>query len=1159
MAEHVFPPDSADYQAAGRAQAIAADPDHSAWVSANAGSGKTKVLIDRVARLLLKGARPDSILCITYTRAAANEMISRLFRQLGAWSVMEDSELAGRLAALEARQADSYADAEIKHARALFARALETPGGLRIETIHAFCARLLRRFPLEAEISPGFRDLEERDAERLWQTAIRASLIHLAEQTPEMVRELTLEGGGFGLGAALGLVRGSGGKLALDPDMVREELCAALGAPNMPAEAILQKAVIEDLPTGDYQQAIETLRQGSANDLKLAAKLTEMLNTSDAAARMGLLRTLWTKSDGTPREKSPYTKKVASMLDDLLATSVPEGREITRLRSAETAWHAALAVDRTVALVQLAGPILAGYATEKAARGALDFEDLIGAARHLLTRSGMAAWVLYKLDGGISHVLLDEAQDTSPDQWDLIRTLTAEFFAGMGSEHAQDPRTLFVVGDEKQSIYSFQGAEPREFLAGRQAFSERTLGTGQTPDMNMSFRSSPEVLHFVDTVFESDRFDGAPFSEMPPEEADLMVHTARRANQPGCVEVWPMEAPIEPDTDDPWEPPVNAMSEDAPKARLAAEVAQAVAGLIARKEAVWTENDDRSWSRRPAGPGDVLILVRKRKGGLFDALIQNLKKCGLPVAGADRLTLADHIGVQDLLNLIRFALFPEDDLTLAEILRGPFCDLVDDDRHLFPLAHGRGQASLWSRLQAHEDLAFQPAKAFLEAVQARRDMPPFEFLTAVLDRPVLDTQTGWDRIGARLGTPARDPVEALLSRALAHDSAAGASLQTFLIAMERDESEIKRDLAEAGGAVRVMTVHGAKGLQAPIVILPDTTAPPPAAPGSLLSVNGLPVWAPRKDEDTDRLAAARLRAAARAQEEARRLLYVALTRAQDRLVICGAWHGRKTGAGFDPASWYGLCANAMERLAEPVSEESGIVRFGEVPPPAAESEASAEHRPTAPAWLRRPAPEESAGSWAVSPSRLMPDDTPVIDPLGPRPPDHRLRGRLIHALLERLPRLEAADQAAAAETYLARETALSDSERTEIRDTVLATLRDPAMAEVFAPEGRAEAAIVGTGTGWPPGIIINGRVDRLIVREGSILIVDIKTDRPPPRDESGVGEAYLRQMATYANVLATGFPSHEINCALVWTQGPRLMPLSQASLLAALKRAQSGL
>ncbi|MEM1151441.1 MAG: 3'-5' exonuclease, partial [Pseudomonadota bacterium] len=719
--------------------------------------------------------------------------------------------------------------------------------------------------------------------------------------------------------------------------------------------------------------------------------------------------------------------------------------------------------------------------------------------------------------------------------------------------------TLFVVGDEKQSIYGFQGADPRLFLSGKRAFIGRTHGEGHTPDMLMSFRSCPEVLAAVDGVMAQAAVDVPASRSQPPATAELTKHTARRANQPGRVELWPLEERQETLEDDPWDAPVDAQGETSPKARLAEQVAAEVRAMVDRGETVWVEGADGGWSRRPMTAGGVLILVRKRKGGLFDSLIQNLKRVRLPVAGADRLVLSDHIGVQDCLNLIRFALMPSDDLTLAEILRGPFCDLVDDDKHLFPLAHGRGKGErLWSRLKASEHPDQEGPTAFLETVLERRHWPAFEFLTAALERPVLGQETGWDRIGARLGTPARDPVEALCARALVHDRESGASLQAFLSSMETDQSEIKRDLAEAGGAVRVMTVHGAKGLQAPVVILPDTTSPPGPQRSALLHLeNGLPVWAPSKKADTDILSVAREEATARMMEEHVRLLYVALTRAQDRLIVCGHWFGAAGGTGYKDLSWYDLCAKGFARADAKEDSATGMLTLGEPAPTDPSAAKARKDEPAPPNWLREMALPEETGIRAISPSRLIAEDAPVLDPLGPRPPDRRLRGRLIHSLLERLPRLGEAEREEAALRFLAREPALSPDERREITDTSLATLSDTAMAAVFAPEGRAEAAIVGAGTGWPDGTLINGRVDRLVMTDTHILVADIKTDRPPPAKPEGVGEAYLVQMAAYQNVLEAGFPGRTVECVLVWTDGPRLMPLPRPLLLAALKRAQS--
>lgn len=1150
-----------DYDAAAHAQTLAADPTGSAWVAANAGSGKTKVLIDRVARLLLAGAKPAAILCITYTRAAANEMITRLFDRLGNWSVMGDDLLANELAGLEKRRAESYTPPELRRARALFAQALETPGGLRIETIHAFSARLLRRFPLEAGVPPGFRDLEEADAADLMAAAATASLMALDSLSPDQLDRLAREGGGLGASAPLSLIQSNGADLSewtkQEDAQIRAALRERLSAPDASVADLLEKALVTDWPNADYASAIGHLRTGAKTDIKLAVTLEALANEPDLSKRWQAMTGLWSTTSGGRRARNPFTKKMPDDVGDLLSVLPPEGREITRLIWAEEQIRAAAAVERSLDLMALARPYLARYQREKQALGALDFDDLIGQARGLLTRAGLSQWVLYKLDGELEHVLLDEAQDTSPMQWDLLNALTEDFFAGASAheERAEAPRTLFVVGDEKQSIYSFQGADERAFLDGKRAFLEKTRHRAAAPDMNMSFRSSPEVLSFVDTLFSMPELDIGLTSRAPPDLSDLPRHTAFRSGQAGCVELMPMTPPPDVAEAMPWDAPVDTERESSPTAALARTIARAVRDMVDRGEVVWT---DGGKTRRAITPGDVLILVRGRRSGLFDGLIRALKDQKLPVAGADRLVLSDHIGVQDCLNLIRFVVFPEDDLTVAEILRGPFCGLVDDDHHLFPLAHDRGDHSLWQRLQASDNAEFAAARAFLDAVWAARDRPAFEFLSMILNEPICDGATGWERINARLGSPARDPIEALLARGLLQDQSEGASLRRFLAGMETDASDIKRDLAKAGGAVRVMTVHGAKGLQAPVVILPDTTAGPKAVGASLLNVDGFPVWAPRKSDDSEVLEAARQGVADRSLAEERRLLYVALTRAEDRLIIAGVWRRQQKETGFHPSSWYALCASAMAKLAGADHAPDSIIRHGGAPQTAPKPDEQASGATAPPAWLHAPALIEVDRQQTISPSRLFSDGATVIDPLAKTGPDRRTRGRVIHTLLERLPRLPEADWQATARLYLSRFDDLSAGVRTEIEATVLKTLADPAMARIFAPPSRAEVEIVGQGTGLLAGRTISGRIDRLLVKAGEVLIIDIKTDQPPPREESGVDRSYLAQMAAYQNALAPAYPDRPVRCAILWTDGPRLMPISEAGLLAALNSSLSG-
>ncbi len=1167
----VTPEETADFLRAVNAQRVSADPSYQAFVMANAGSGKTKVLIDRVARLLLRredgrpGARPDSILCITYTKAAANEMLSRLFRTLGEWSVMEDGRLRKALSRLEGRTEENYTSDDLRAARALFARALETPGGLRIETIHAFCARILRRFPLEAGVVPGFREIEEDEARAIWQRARADAVLAAQRECPDQLAILALEGGYEGASSALGTMRMKasvfldfGERHDFDVARMQDAMRDMLNAPEGQPADILASAMTDEMPVTALREALVSLRaSGKRDDMRTATAVEAALSETDPARRWEAYRgAFFGTKDAYKRLYNADAGKDANVVS-LFGTDDPVGSEVQRVYALADMLRLAGTVERTAALLEVGLPALRAYQTAKEARGALDFDDLIRKTRDLLTRRGMSDWVLYKLDGGISHVLLDEAQDTSPEQWELISALTEEFFSGLGAERQQDPRTLFVVGDEKQSIYSFQGAEPAKFRQKEQDYTARDPDL-RTENMEMSFRSSPEILSFVDAVWNSAAPIDVAAGEHPPFTADMVTHTARRSGQPGLVELWPLEPRQDEEDADAWAlPPVNAMRAGSPKARLARQVAASVHDMIARGESVWEELPNRDWTQRPMRAEDVLILVRGRTGGLFDAIISALKAKGLPVAGADRLKLGDHIGVQDCLNLMRFALLPERDLALAEILRGPFAGLVDDDRYLYPLASGRRRGeTLWSRVRASTDGDVRPVVAFLEGLIARRDLPPYEFLSAVLDQPDASGVTGWERINARLGTPAHDPVEALVARAQAFDSGEPSALEAFVSEMETRTVEIKRDLAAPEGKVRVMTVHGAKGLQAPVVILPDTTAGPKPVSDSIFSVEEMPIWSPRKDADIPAASVSRAIANAKAEEEFRRLLYVALTRAQDRLVIAGNWHG-SSAEGHHARSWYTLCRDGMAKLGAE-EDDTGVLRHGRPVPAFGGQSVSAEAQAGLPSWVFDKAPEEAGGKRFTAPTRILGPETPVSAPFGAERQARMRRGRIIHALLEYLPELDEVERNGAADAYLDELKDLTDAERAEMKAAVFGVLEDQDMALLFAPGGRAEAAIVGADPNrLPPGMVVNGRVDRLIVTDSEVLIVDFKTDQPAPDSPEKVADTYKAQMAAYWAVLQKAYPGRNVRAALCWTDGPRLMFLPEDMLLEALNSAQS--
>lgn len=1178
----VSPVNSAAFQDAITAQADAADPNRSAWVEANAGSGKTKVLIDRVARLLLRradgraGARPDSILCLTYTKAAANEMLSRLFDRLGTWSIASDEDLRTQLARLEGRSPDAYDQGALEQARSLFARALETPGGLRIETIHAFCARVLRRFPLEANIPAGFQELDETQAAGLWHEVIDAHVENIAETQADALATLSEAAAGHGAIASLDLLKSPQvGALRFisqrdQTRSLRDEIRAELGAASLTATEILANTMGDELPRSAIREALQELSAypDVKTNRKLYDRLVAVLNTGDQRQAFETYLTAIAGANWDwPAKSDPFTAKLKGGMTETLYRrktqgTDPEGSEISRIKAARAAYSKAMVLERTTALLEIGAPLLRHYQALKAERGLLDFDDLISNTLRLLNTSSMAQWVLYKLDGDISHILVDEAQDTSPDQWQLINALVSEFHAGEGAERRGDPRTQFVVGDPKQSIYSFQGADQVEFLAQKTKFRTRQEDLSKQanmPEMAMSFRSSPEILTYVDAVQAT-----APISQTTlnfGDETDGLIspHTARRENQPGQVELWPLVLKAGKDNQNNWDAPIDHTPPQAPARVLAAQIATAVAEMIANGESVWREHANGRWQRDAITPADILILVRRRNI-LFESIIDELKRQNIPVGGADRLKILDSLAVQDCLNLIRFVLQPDDDLTLAEILRGPFCGLVDDDNHLFPIAFGRAKTeTLWQRLQSQTDAVFAPAIAFCKRLLASKHLPAFEFLSLHLHGVASDELTGWDQLIARLGEPARDPVQALLNRALDYDLNEAASLQAFLASTETNHGEIKRDLADASGFVRVMTVHGAKGLQAPVVILPDTTKGTVKTDSQIfLSPNGVPLYVPRAKADCEVTEAERAKQNEANERESRRLLYVAMTRAQDRLIICGAATGTST-KGFPDTAWYRYCMLAMGRLLGQDIPESGPEKcmiYGPQSPRTRTAKAASPGQTDLPEWLNQTVADTKRDHRLAAPSKLFSSDSAVTAPMSEARRFGMRRGRLIHSLLQILPDLPRPDRRHRAETFMARAGDFSAIDQAEIIDVTFATLDHPDFAPIFSNAGRSEVAIAGK---LQNGIRISGRVDRLLIEQNTIFIIDYKSDRPCPPDHSQIDISHKGQMAAYADILSNIYPAHTIRCGLLYTDGPALIELDQHDLRAILNRSNSSI
>jgi ATP-dependent helicase/nuclease subunit A len=1125
-------------------QVLASHPRTSVFVTANAGSGKTSTLVKRVARLLLGGTPPEAILCVTYTKAAAAEMQRRLFDELGDWTVMPDAALAETLAGLDERPDD------LANARRLFARALETPGGLKIQTIHAFCEKLLRRFPLEAGVSPGFRVLEDAAAAEVSAEARDAVARFALAEGYEAIGQayahfsVELDWRGFNAmfatfearrAAIAAYVQACADGAGLDP----WRRCGFAG-PVAPDAIEAEAAAAIDW--AQWRRAAEALIHGSAATDRPAG---ERMKAAGPGSSFAELWALFSTATGAPRVRLA-TKAVEPWAGAWLAET------LGRLQAAwERARAARIARDTDYALT-LARAYAALYDQVKTAQGGLDFGDLIERTRQLLVERADAAWVLYKLDGGVDHVLLDEAQDTAPDQWRILHALTEEFFAGAGGARGRgEDRTVFAVGDEKQSIYSFQGAAPERFQIETERFQALAQGAGRafrrTP-LQESWRSTPEVLGFVDAVF-ADPETGAGLRPAGGDGAPI-VHAARRPEGFGAVDLWPLEESEPDQEEDPWAPVDREPAESANK-KLARRIAQAIKASVAEREAVFDKQTKR-W--RPAGYGDFLILVRRRKA-LFHEIIRALKREGVAVGGADRLKLSDHVVFQDLLGLGRFAQFPDDDLTLAALLRSPFCDV--DETSLYDLAQPRGERSLWSTLarRAGERPEWREAHAFFDWVRREAAArPPFDLYGRALSRLDGQGRSMRARILSRLGREAEDALDAFLGEALAAEQRRVHGLERFIADMALNEIEVKREQEDGsgrdGGEVRVMTAHGAKGLEAPIVFLPDTTTRAGALGGPLLETDdGGFLWAPRAADDCPASQAARERRERASDHESLRLLYVALTRARDRLVICGV----KTLDRYYRQSWHAVAARALERPE--IAARTRIVAWGEGQitrvgfDPRAIEAAEGAARPAAPlpAWARRFPPGEAAVQRYASPSSLAEAERgPAASPLAEREGLGRYRrGLIIHRLLQLLPDLAADARRAAAASLLAREPDLTADQRAEMAAAALSVLEDAQFAAVFGPGSRAEAAVAGAARDLPDGLAVSGRVDRLVIQADRVMVVDFKTNRPAPDRIEDADRAYLIQMAVYVAVLREVFPGRRVEAALVWTDGPRLMPIPE--------------
>ena len=1074
-------------------------------------------------------------------------MANRIGERLASWVRLPDPDLRKELFAL----GEPKDTAALQRARRLFARVLESPGGLRIQTIHAFAQTLLASFPAEAGITPGFQPIEGR-AEQQLATQTLADLLAAAEQktvipanagTPLNQENLHVFPNLTTDIATLSL------RLGEDETVRYLMRCAYAEAIRTldPADAETSLREAAGLLPGDLEAHVIDLCRDGAFDRELLDRLVAANRAWGGLKASVIVGNLTAWLGTTPEQR-------CETLDDLNRNIVTQKGEPCKVSPKQVAadpdyeqlassfheWHSELVsllhAGKLIA-IQAAGlraghAFATAYTAAKRAAGVADFNDLIVWTRRLFDQPGMGEWVRYKLDRRTDHILVDEAQDTNADQWAIVDALGAEFFAGTSEGEARS-RTLFMVGDFKQAIFGFQGTDPSEFNRMRETVRTRAQLLIEAEDeadtggprlarefrdlsIDASFRSAPAILDAVDAVIADIGFDEMGLPERPNR------HQAVHDAWPGRVEHWPAFVAEVPDEEADGE---EGWITDADRL-YATHLAEEVRALI-------EEAPILSSTKRPLCAGDVMILVRSRKE-IASLIVARLFAAKVPVAGIDRLHLQKPLAVRDLISAVRFAVQPLDDLNLAGLLVSPL--LGWDQEQLYRLAEPRPEGQpLWRALgDARDDpFAGETVEKLNQLLGIADYVTPARFLETILSGPL----DGRRALLERLGEAARDPIDELLAAALDFERTEIASLDRFLAWFESGEVEIKRDAAAPGNAVRVMTVHGAKGLEAPVVILADATADP-ARLGGLrafdlpLGGGAVPLVRPRLAEMLPVYGVIAERDKLRELQEHWRLLYVALTRAAERLIIAGVKLQRVSGD-----SWHARAERGLVGLGAVRDDRGRLVWTGTVPSrnPVAKAGKRLLEAPPIPSWLKQPAPPEPRPPRPLSPS-AMGNDREVFPPPTPAQVAAARRGTLLHSLFERLPAVAPERRRETAAAWLKRQGA--DDE--EIVDAALAVLDHPDFSGLFGVDSLAEAPIAAT---LPDGRVIAGTVDRLCVGDELVRVIDYKTGRQVPETIADIPLSHITQMKAYADALQVIFPDRKIEASLLYTAAPRLFTL----------------
>ena len=1116
------------------------DDKTSVWVSASAGTGKTTILVQRILYLLLSGSKVDRILCLTFTRTAAAEMKERINFYLSQWAILDEEELS---IAVEKITGKLPGKDMLGIASNLFFNLLQTPDGIRIETIHGFCQSVLRRFPIESGIPPQFRVADEQQrTDLIFNTRLKMMIYSRANPESE-------------LSVALKKIMSTTSEtnfhdhlLLLIREKSKLENFKKIYENTYSQNKIISKFLgIDSEDTEDSaSQIFSDYNSFSSDKLEACAKV--FIEGNKTESKWGKSALLWLSSTEEERASNAidYAKGFFTSSGNLrshlpsqkLCKKAPQATDFFHLERDRAQYfleniRSIRLFERTNSWITISKYFLELYEEEKSLVNTLDFDDLIHTTHKLLSNPNLPSWVLFKMDGGIDHILVDESQDTSSQQWSIIKALSDEYFSTRSSDSRS--RSLFIVGDEKQSIFSFQGADPYVMEDLQKQLSKRAQQANipwTNLPLNLSFRSTSPILSLVDATF-SDEETSTGVAIINKK----ISHNVSRLGDSGLVEIWDTEKPVgKPPSLDLWSLPTSREQPDNPKSRLAKRIAETISS--------WVSDDNQKNSdywlsarNRKIQAGDIMILVQQRDS-LMEYLIKALKKENVPVTGIDRMVLIEQLPVMDLMALGDFLLFPKDDLMLATILKGPFIGLSEE--HLFNLAYNRGPLSLWEILleKQHEDpIIKQCVQLIKELMNKYNKMTPYDFYS-----DFLLSENGRRALIDRLGEEINDPVDQFLNLALEFQNDQPLSLQTFLAWLRSGRNEVKRNMERNEGAVKILTTHSAKGLQAPIVFLADAARKPSHRPTLVWSHSdeiNLPIWLGKRSEDTKVVGRLREHHAKRQDEEYRRLLYVGMTRAEDRLYVCGTEGVR----GKSKNCWHEIVMRGFDILKtkEKLIEKNGLVRFScpqktkinleSNNPDIIESEDSGKAIKFSPLYT-----EDTSDRLSIT-SKERPSNTKNNVSSRKNQESKILIGKITHRLLEILLTLPVSDRFEAGEKWLSNGShGLDKDKQKKILFSIKELLNNQDLKKIFGPLGRSEVPFsVEVNNNNNNNIIISGKIDRLLIEDDIITAIDFKTDKYPPDNQNLVRQEYIEQMQDYAKALRIIFPGKKILCGLLFT------------------------